>query len=87
VIAFLLEGDRKPRLGFAERMDWPGSTHVLRQVPSGEIVPPGTEVRIVGCDEHEVGRVADSGYRFVGGPPAGPMSGARWIDAAVARER
>ncbi len=88
MIRFILEGDQSPRYGIAERFALPESEFLLRETPSGAIVPAGNEVRVLAIDPHEHPRLAQSGYRFVGGLPDPSRSGSSaWVRERLARER
>jgi len=89
MIAFMLEGDREPRNGVAERVDWAdGGTFTIRELPSGRLLDNGTEVRVLAVDPLNYSRIQESALSFVGGLPTPRASdGSRWLREQLSRER
>ncbi len=88
MIFYLREGDKEPRRGLCERVDWPDDMIFTIREPSGALLEPGTEVRVVGLDPLDHSRIAQSRLVFVGGLPTPRADdGSRWLREQLARER
>lgn len=89
MILYMMEGDKEPRRGLCERVDWPDDAlFTIRELPSGRLLDVGTEVRVLGLDPVDHSRIEQSRLVFMGGLPTPRADdGSRWLREQLARER